>query len=79
MQKEGQVRIPSGCAIAAVISKKADRIPGNIITEAYADRYSRKKLHNHREGLDKIHARFYRPFPYEVPPKRICPPRPSAE
>lgn len=45
MQKEGQVRIPSGCAIAAVISKKADRIPGNIITEAM------KPMHDRSNGL----------------------------
>lgn len=45
MQKEGQVRIPSGCAIAAVISKKAERIPGNIITEAM------KPMHDRSNGL----------------------------
>lgn len=26
MQKEGQIRIPSGCAIAAVISKEGNKI-----------------------------------------------------
>ena len=28
MQKEGQIRIPSGCAIAAVISKEGNKMTG---------------------------------------------------
>lgn len=38
MKPEGQVRIPSGCAIAAVISKAGNRMPGNKIMEAMHDR-----------------------------------------
>ena len=34
MKPEGQVRIPSGCAIAAVISKAGNQMPGNKIMEA---------------------------------------------
>lgn len=34
MIKEGQVRIPSGCAIAAVISKDGEKLSGDIITNA---------------------------------------------
>lgn len=32
MKKEGQVRIPSGCAIAAVISKDGNKMSGEMIT-----------------------------------------------
>ena len=34
MKPEGQVRIPSGCAIAAVISKDGNRMSGKMICEA---------------------------------------------
>ncbi|MBQ6476200.1 MAG: hypothetical protein IJJ34_08355 [Clostridia bacterium] len=34
MKKEGQIRIPSGCAIAAVISRDGTRISGETITRA---------------------------------------------
>ena len=34
MKLEGQVRIPSGCAIAAVISKEGKRMSGEMITNA---------------------------------------------
>ena len=45
MEKEGQVRIPSGCAIAALISREGKRIPGNIISEAM------KPMHDRSNGL----------------------------
>ncbi len=41
MRKEGQVRIPSGCAIAAVISKKGERMPGDKIARAMAPMHER--------------------------------------
>ena len=34
MKVEGQVRIPSGCAIAAVISREGRKIPGDLISKA---------------------------------------------
>lgn len=45
MIKEGQVRIPSGCAIAAVISKEGKRISGEMITNAM------KPMHDRSNGL----------------------------
>ncbi len=45
MMKEGQVRIPSGCAIAAVISKEGKRISGEMITNAM------KPMHERSNGL----------------------------
>lgn len=45
MKKEGQVRIPSGCAIAAVISKEGNRMSGEMITEAM------KPMHDRSNGL----------------------------
>lgn len=45
MKKEGQVRIPSGCAIAAVISKEGKKISGELITEAM------KPMHDRSNGL----------------------------
>lgn len=45
MKPEGQVRIPSGCAIAAVISKVGNRMPGNKIMEAM------KPMHDRSNGL----------------------------
>ena len=45
MKTEGQVRIPSGCAIAAVISKEGNRMSGEMITEAM------KPMHDRSNGL----------------------------
>lgn len=41
MMKEGQVRIPSGCAIAAVISKEGKKMTGEMITEAMIPMHDR--------------------------------------
>ena len=43
MKIEGQVRIPSGCAIAAMISKEGNRMSGETITNAV--NYPRPKGH----------------------------------
>lgn len=45
MKVEGQVRIPSGCAIAAVISKEGNRMSGEGITHAM------KPMHDRSNGL----------------------------
>ena len=45
MKPEGQVRIPSGCAIAAVISRDGNRMSGKMICEAM------KPLHDRSNGL----------------------------
>lgn len=45
MYLEGQVRIPSGCAIAAVISKEGKRMTGEKIIEAM------KPMHDRSNGL----------------------------
>ncbi len=45
MSREGQVRIPSGCAIAAVIAKNGDRMTGEAIAEAM------KPMHDRSNGL----------------------------
>ena len=45
MNLEGQVRIPSGCAIAAVISKEGKKMTGEAITEAM------KPMHDRSNGL----------------------------
>lgn len=45
MKLEGQVRIPSGCAIAAVISKDGKRMSGEMITN------SMKPMHDRSNGL----------------------------
>ncbi len=45
MLKEGQVRIPSGCAIAAVISRDGKRMSGERIIEAM------KPMHDRSNGL----------------------------
>ena len=45
MKLEGQVRIPSGCAIAAVISKEGKRMSGEMITNAM------KPMHDRSNGL----------------------------
>ena len=44
-QIEGQVRIPSGCAIAAVISRDGNRMSGEMIKEAM------KPMHDRSNGL----------------------------
>ena len=43
--REGQVRIPSGCAIAAVISRDGKRMPGDLIANAM------KPMHDRSNGL----------------------------
>lgn len=45
MVKEGQVRIPSGCAIAAVIAKDGEKMSGRPIIEAM------KPMHDRSNGL----------------------------
>ena len=45
MYKEGQVRIPSGCAIAAVISREGNKMSGEMITRAM------KPMHDRSNGL----------------------------
>ena len=45
MYREGQVRIPSGCAIAAVISKDGNKMSGEMITKAM------KPMHDRSNGL----------------------------
>ena len=45
MVKEGQVRIPSGCAIAAVISKEGKKMSGQMISNAM------KPMHDRSNGL----------------------------
>lgn len=45
MKVEGQVRIPSGCAIAAVISKERKKMSGEMITNAM------KPMHDRSNGL----------------------------
>ena len=45
MMREGQVRIPSGCAIAAVISRDGKRMTGETITNAM------KPMHERSNGL----------------------------
>ena len=41
MKKEGQVRIPSGCAISAVISKSGERMSGGSIIESMIPMHDR--------------------------------------
>ena len=45
MKKEGQVRIPSGCAIAAVISREGKKMDGSLITSAM------RPMHERSNGL----------------------------
>lgn len=45
MKLEGQVRIPSGCAIAAVISRDGNRMSGELIANAM------KPMHDRSNGL----------------------------
>ena len=45
MMREGQVRIPSGCAIAAVISRDGNKMTGEMITRAM------KPMHERSNGL----------------------------
>ena len=41
MKKEGQIRIPSGCAIAAVISTEGKKMPGDLIASAMLPMHDR--------------------------------------
>ena len=41
MNREGEIRIPSGCAIAAVISKEGKKMSGEMITQAMAPMHER--------------------------------------
>ena len=41
MKVEGQVRIPSGCAIAAVISREGQKMSGDLITKAMVPMHDR--------------------------------------
>lgn len=45
MLKEGQIRIPSGCAIAATISREGRRTSGETIIEGM------KPMHDRSNGL----------------------------
>ncbi len=45
MEREGQVRIPSGCAIAAVISREGKKMDGSVIIR------SMKPMHERSNGL----------------------------
>ena len=45
MKREGEVRIPSGCAIAAVISKEGTRMSGQTIVDAM------RPMHERSNGL----------------------------
>ena len=45
MKLEGQVRIPSGCAIAAVISKEGKRMSGEMITNAMKPMHDLSLIH----------------------------------
>lgn len=45
MKFEGQVRIPSGCAISAVISKEGNKMSGEMIIN------SMKPMHDRSNGL----------------------------
>ena len=41
MKKEGQVRIPSGCAISAVISRKGEQMSGEGIMKSMVPMHER--------------------------------------
>ena len=41
LMKEGQVRIPSGCAISGVFSKQGKRIPGDLIVRSMSTMHER--------------------------------------
>lgn len=41
MLKEGQIRIPSGCAISGIFSKNAKRINGEAIIKSIATMHDR--------------------------------------
>ncbi len=45
MKREGEIRIPSGCAIAAAISREGEKISGDMIIEAM------KPMHDRSNGL----------------------------
>ena len=61
MKREGEVRIPSGCAIAAVISRDGKGITGDVIYN------SMKPMHDRSNGLGGGFA----PTAY-IPNTRIC-------
>ena len=50
MKTEGQVRIPSGCAIAAMISRDGNKMSGETITNAM------KPMHDRSNGLGGVFA-----------------------
>ena len=50
--REGDVRIPSGCAIAGVISKSGERMPGSLIMQAMS------VMHERSNGLGGGSPRF---------------------
>lgn len=41
MKKEGEIRIPSGCAISGIFDKSGERIPGDIIVKSIATMHDR--------------------------------------
>mgnify|MGYP003307750197 CR=1 FL=1 len=45
MKREGEIRIPSGCAIAAIISKDRHKISGETIVRGM------KPMHDRSNGL----------------------------
>ena len=52
MLKEGQVRIPSGCAIAAIIDRKGNKINGSeIFDEIVRQNELYKKRHNGKSAF----------------------------
>lgn len=57
MKIEGQVRIPSGCAISAVISKDGKKMSGEMITN------SMKPMHDRSNGLGRRFCRIYGIYP----------------
>ena len=61
MKREGEVRIPSGCAIAAVISKEGTRMSGQTIVDADVSKFRGDEYNtpNHWKfpGLRNLHGR----------------------
>lgn len=47
-QLEGQIRIPSGCAVSAVISREGKRMDGQAVIE------SMKPMHDRSNGLGEV-------------------------
>ena len=48
MQKEGQIRIPSGCAISGIFSKNGKLINGEAIRQSIA------VMHDRSNGLEAV-------------------------